>query len=217
MNQSISHFWKENKSFVLFIFLMFVFRSVVADWNTVPTGSMKPTIMEGDRILVNRMAYDLRLSFTHVSMVKLADPERGDIIIFDSEQSDKRLVKRVIGIPGDIVSMLNNTLSINDHILPYTINSQTAQFSDITEDLLGLKHSVRFQHSSNNKFSSFAPVKIPDNFYLALGDNRDKSADSRFIGLIPRNEIVGRSSNVVLSLNYDNYYLPRQDRFFKAL
>ncbi len=113
--------------------------------------------------------------------------------------------------------MTNNVLSINGQKLPYTFDSQTAQFSDITEDLLGLKHGVRFQHSANNRFSSFPPVKIAEGFYLALGDNRDRSADSRVIGLIPRSEIVGRSSSVILSLNYDNYYLPRQDRFFKAL
>lgn len=217
MNRSISHLWKENKSFILFILLMFVFRSVVADWNTVPTGSMKPTILEGDRILVNKMAYDLRVPFSHVSMLKLADPERGDIIVFDSKNSDKRLVKRVIGIPGDTISMFNNVVSINDQILPYSFDSANAQFSDNTENLLGMKHSVRFQHASDKRFASFPPVNIPANYYLALGDNRDQSADSRIIGLVPRSEIVGRSRNVVLSLNYDNYYLPRQNRFFKAL
>lgn len=217
MNLPVSRFWKENKSFILFIFLMFVFRSVFADWNTVPTGSMKPTILEGDRIWVNKMAYDLRVPFSNMSLVKLSDPNRGDIIVFDSKQSDKRLVKRVVGVPGDRVSMLNNVISINGVQLPYTFNSSNQQFSDITEDLLGIKHSVRIQHTSDGRFSSFPAIDIPDKFYMALGDNRDRSADSRFIGLIPRDEIVGRSKSVVLSLNYDNYYLPRQNRFFKPL
>ena len=83
--------WKENKTFVIFITLMLVFRSALADWNTVPTGSMKPTILEGDRIAVNKMAYDLRVPFTTISLIKLADPERGDIVVFDSKASDKRL------------------------------------------------------------------------------------------------------------------------------
>lgn len=217
MKISVSHLWKHNKAFILFIFLTFVFRSVFADWNTVPTGSMKPTIVEGDRILVNKMAYDLRIPFSHQSIVKLADPARGDIIVFDSERSDKRLVKRVIGVPGDTVSMLNNVISINGQALSYTLNSSNKQFSDTTENLLGVEHSVRFHHASDNRLSSFPPVIISEGYYLALGDNRDRSADSRVIGLIPRKEIVGRSKTVVLSLNYDNYYLPRKDRFLKSL
>ncbi len=217
MNQSLSRFWKNNKSFFLFILLMFVFRSVIADWNTVPTGSMKPTILEGDRIFVNKMAYDLRVPFSHISLLQLSNPQSGDIIIFDSEKSDKRLVKRVVGVPGDTVSMLNNVVLINQKPLTYSVDSATPEFLDVTENLLGLEHSVRIHHESDGRFASFEPVNIPSGFYLALGDNRDRSADSRVIGLVPRAEIVGRSRNVVLSLNYDNYYLPRKDRFFKTL
>ena len=106
---------------------------------------------------------------------------------------------------------------MNGQQLPFNFDLQTAQFSDNTEDLPGLKHSVRFQHSSNSRLSSFPPVNIAEGFYLALGDNRDRSSDSCVSRLIPRSEIVGRSRNVVLSLNYDNYYLPRNDRFFKVL
>ncbi|MCJ8303996.1 signal peptidase I, partial [Shewanella sp.] len=91
---------KQNRSFLLFMILMLVFRSAVADWNSVPTGSMKPTILEGDRLLVNKMAYDIRVPFTHLSLVRIADPARGEIIIFDSVKADKKLVKRVIGVPG---------------------------------------------------------------------------------------------------------------------
>lgn len=217
LNQSLSRFWKNNKSFFLFILLMFVFRSVIADWNTVPTGSMKPTILEGDRIFVNKMAYDLRVPFSHISLLQLSNPQSGDIIIFDSEKSDKRLVKRVVGVPGDTVSMLNNVVLINQKPLTYSVDSATPEFLDVTENLLGLEHSVRIHHESDGRFASFEPVNIPSGFYLALGDNRDRSADSRVIGLVPRAEIVGRSRNVVLSLNYDNYYLPRKDRFFKTL
>ncbi|MFT5573960.1 MAG: signal peptidase I [Cryomorphaceae bacterium] len=86
---------------------MFVFRSSLADWNVVPTGSMQPTIVEGDRILVNKMAYDLRLPFAHIPIMQLKNPERGDIIVVDSKVSKKRLVKRVIGILGDVVLMRN--------------------------------------------------------------------------------------------------------------
>src|SRR5205807_8645618 len=92
---------------------MVIFRSALADWNTVPTGSMKPTILEGDRIFVNKLAYDLRVPLTHVSIFRIADPKRGDIVVFDSKLADTRLVKRVIGLPGDTVEMRDNRLTIN--------------------------------------------------------------------------------------------------------
>lgn len=216
MKNHILRVLKDNKSFLLFITLMFVFRSAVADWNEVPTGSMKPTIIEGDRILVNKLAYDVRVPFTHFPLLKLADPVRGDIIIFDSKASDKRLVKRVIGVPGDIIALNNNTLTINGETLDYETVSISDSSVDKQENLLGLVYSIRInEHGS--ALSSFQPVEVPDGYYLALGDNRDNSADSRAIGFVPRHEIVGRSKHVVLSLNYDNHYIPRKSRFFHAL
>lgn len=208
--------WKENRYFVLFLILMFVFRSSVADWNTVPTGSMKPTILEGDRILVNKMAYDVRLPFTHISLFKISDPATGDIVIFDSDVSDKRLVKRVVGIPGDTIAMYNNTLYVNGRPQGYEEVSSSMQTADRMENLSGTEHYIRIKRSGS-PLSSFRPVTVPEGYYLVLGDNRDNSADSRVIGLVPRDEIVGRSSSVVLSLDYDNYYMPRKDRFFQTL
>ena len=216
MKKRMHLLWKNNRSLIIFISLMLVFRSAFADWNTVPTGSMKPTILEGDRILVNRMAYDLRIPFTHISLHKIADPARGDIIIFDSEVTGDKMVKRVIGIPGDVVEMRNNELIINGERLSYADLSTTGVMEDKTEDLLGIEHMIRV-HRQGSQLSSFAPVTVPEGVYLALGDNRDNSSDSRVIGFVPRDEIVGRSRSVVMSFNYDNYYIPRSDRFFKSI
>ena len=199
----------------MFILLMFVFRSTVADWNVVPTGSMKPTILEGDRILVNKMAYDIRVPFTHISLHKVSDPSRGDIIVFDSKPSDKRLVKRVAAIGGDRVMLENNILYINGEQLQYNTISSTLDTIDKLENLLGIEHGVRV-HKQVSALSSFPELDVPNGYYLVLGDNRDNSADSRVIGLVPRNEIIGRSRRVVLSLNYDNYYFPRSDRFLQS-
>lgn len=212
MKEWFSRAWKGNKFFILFIVLMFVFRSGVADWNSVPTGSMKPTILEGDRILVNKMAYDIRLPFTHISLFKLTDPQRGDIIVFDSEVSGKRLVKRVVGVPGDIVAMRNNALWINGKQQAYQDMPAPAPATDKLENLSGIEHAVRIHIHQ----SGFHPVRVPEGHYLVLGDNRDNSADSRVIGFVPRHEIVGRSRSVVMSLSYENFYLPRSDRFFQA-
>ena len=212
----IRRMWRENKSLVVFITLMMVFRSAVADWSDVPTGSMKPTILEGDRIFVNKMAYDLRVPFTHISLINIADPQPNDIIIFDSVVSDKRLVKRVIGVPGDTVAMDSNRLIINGQALNYALHRKVS----------GGRHEVEsFQDQSRvltitqkgTPIDSFASVKVPDDHYLVLGDNRDLSADSRVIGFVPRNEIVGKSTKVAFSLDYENYFLPRVDRFFHQL
>jgi len=208
---------RQQRGFLLFMFLMFVFRSVVADWNSVPTGSMKPTIVEGDRLLVNKMAYDLRLPFSHVSLLHLADPQRGDIVIFDSAVSNKRLVKRVIGIPGDNVAMVNNQLVINEQPLPYELTVRKTTYLDAEENLFGSKHAIRIHPLEHSSLSSFNAVTIPENHFLVLGDNRDRSADSRMIGLIPRHEIVGRARHIVMSLDYDDFFLPRKERFFKPL
>lgn len=217
MHHSLIKIIRNNRGFILFMLLMFVFRSVVADWNTVPTGSMKPTILEGDRILVNKMAYDIRLPFSHISLLQLADPKRGDVVVFDSAVSEKRLVKRVIGVPGDTISMSHNRLSLNGKTLPYQIRQSYRDKLDVVENLKGIQHEIWVHLHANPQYTSFDPITVPEGFYLVLGDNRDNSADSRVIGLVPRSEIVGRSRNIVMSLNYDNYYLPRTDRFFKAL
>ena len=208
--------WRKNKSFFLFISLMLVFRSAVADWNEVPTGSMKPTILEGDRILVNKLAYDVRIPFTHISLFKLSDPIRGDIVIFDSKMSEKRLVKRVIGIPNDIVEMKDNTLTINGQKLDYTEPRFEGLSVDARENLLGTDHLIRV-NISGSQLSNFPAMRVPENHYLVLGDNRDSSADSRVIGFVPRHEVVGRTKRVVLSFNYENYYIPRKDRFLRPL
>ena len=102
---AIAKFLARNKGFITFMLCMIVFRSAVADWNVVPTGSMQPTIQIGDRIFVDKAAYDVRLPFTHVSLIHLADPKRGDIVVLDSQAANERLVKRVIGLPGDEVAM----------------------------------------------------------------------------------------------------------------
>ncbi len=216
MQEKLNHLWKENKGFLLFVLLMFVFRSAFADWNTIPSESMLPTLQVGDRIVVNKMAYDLRVPFTHISLHKRSDPERGDVIIFDSKVTDKKMVKRVVGVPGDVVELRNNRLYINGESLSYQNMSSTHFTEDWLENLTGVEHLIRV-HKRGSHFSNFRPVTVPEGVYLAMGDNRDNSGDSRAIGFIPRNEIVGRAHSIAFSLNYDNYYMPRSDRFFQSI
>jgi signal peptidase I len=208
--------WAENRSLVFFLALMFIFRSSVADWNTVPSGSMKPTILEGDRILVNRIIYDLRVPFTAMVLLHRSDPARGDIIVFDSKASDKRLVKRCVGMPGDTLEIRDNHLIINGEEILYEDLAEADYSLDRKEFLLGREHDIRIR-KNGSRVSDFGPIEVPPGEYLALGDNRDDSADSRYIGFVPRAEIIGRSRTVVASLDYGNHYLPRWDRFFHTL
>ena len=217
MKSGLIKAWREYRGFALFIFLMIIFRSALADWNVVPTGSMKPTILEGDRILVNKLAYDFKIPLTQISIYKFADPKRGDIVIFDSKLADTRLVKRVIGLPGDTVEMRDNRLTINGIEVQYSNVEYAADAIFAIESYLGMSHRIELARTGGSRLSTFGPVEVPKDRYLVLGDNRDNSADSRVYGFIPRDEIVGSARTVVLSLNYDHYYIPRADRFFRVL
>lgn len=217
MTINTHNLWKNNRFFITLILLMVVFRTSVADWNVVPTGSMKPTILEGDRIWVNKIAYDLNIPFTHISLKHFNDPKRDEIIIFDSTIANKRLVKRVIALPGDTVRMENNVIFINGKALDYKVINQDQNKIIVEEKNNNSAHNIRLTLGLINRASSFNTLTIPEKFYLVLGDNRNNSADSRFIGLIPRKEIIGRAKHVVMSLNYDNYYLPRTYRFLQKL
>jgi signal peptidase I len=217
MKNKFLHAAREYKGFVLFLFLMVMFRSAIADWNDVPSGSMLPTIMAGDRIFVNKLAYDVRLPLTHVSLYRIAEPRRGDIVIFDSHAADIRLVKRVIGVPGDIVQMIDNRLVVNGAPAEYDDLRYDDDALLATESIGDFEHVVRFELRASPVTNSFGPVTVPEEHFLVLGDNRQNSADSRVYGFVPREEIVGRSRTVVLSLDPDNYFLPRADRFIEAM
>ncbi len=225
---NLTRVWQEWRGFLLFIAVMLIFRSAIADWNQVPTGSMIPSILAGDRIVVDKTAYDLRIPFTFVRLAQWADPARSDVITFESPKDGRLLVKRVIGIPGDTVELNNNTLSINDEHANYTPLSSVDVPEELTtvfahvdiakETILGKSRMVmtqRHQHSQTR--SSFGPITVPASNYLVLGDNRDNSQDSRFIGFVGRDLILGRAKSIAFSLDYDNYYVPRGDRFFRDL
>jgi len=213
----LNKLWQGNKLFILFIVLMSVFRSAVADWYTVPTGSMKPTIKVGDRIIVNKMAYDLKLPFTQLSLLTTGEPRRGEIVVFESNAADNRLIKRMIGLPGDVIEMRNEQLYINAQPLNYAVDKQSANQLFATIKIDTITHSIRIDKNKSNQFSSFGPITVPDDHYLVLGDNRRNSADSRFYGFVPRHELKGKATAIAFSLNYDNYYIPRDNRFFKDI
>lgn len=222
--QRLTRLLASNKGFLTFMLCMFMFRSAVADWNVVPTGSMQPTIEIGDRIVVDKAAYDLRVPFTHVSLLHRADPQRGDIVVLDSSAAGERLVKRVIGVPGDQIALLQNHLYVNGKAADYRYTQVTGIRDDREDPALyameqtgQLSHAVRWSIAAQGHTRDFGPVTVPPGQYLLLGDNRDNSADSRYFGFFPRHEITGRATRVALSLDPANHYLPRADRWGAAL
>jgi signal peptidase I len=201
-------------------------KSAIADWYVVPTGSMKPTIVEGDRIFTNKLAYDLKVPYTTIRIATWDDPVRGDIVVFRSPGDNKRMVKRVIGLPGDVIAMQNNQLWINGEPLDYETMDEH-QFADTLkghavtrqfyrESLSGRQHPVMVT-PQRPAMRSFGRIVVPEGHYFMMGDNRDNSADSRYFGFVARERILGRANSVVISLDLDNYYKPRWQRFFTKL
>jgi signal peptidase I len=227
MNARLQRYWREWRSFIVFVGLMLVFRSAVADWMVVPTGSMNPTIMDGDRIFVEKMHYGLRVPFTSVRLTEGSAPQRGEIVVFSSPADGKVLVKRLIGLPGDVVSLRDDRLVVDGAPADYSPlhgvfdEEMVAEFREAAhrvsrERVAGIDHAMMLLPGRPAE-RDFGPVTVPAEQYLMLGDNRDDSADSRYIGFVPRRLLLGRATRVVVSLNPDDYDLPRLDRSFAAL
>lgn len=196
------------------------FRSAVADWNDVPTGSMEPTILPGDRLFVNKLAFGLRVPFTKRWIKQWDGPACGDVVILFSPSDGTRLVKRVIAGPGDTISMSNNHLILNGHAISYSTDANGPTDSDVrllTEALDGHAHAVKETPANTMARRTIDPIVVPPDRYFVMGDNRDNSADSRYFGFVPRANIVGRASAVALSVDPDNHYMPRWERFLTPL
>jgi len=217
--------WHNNKGFMLFLGLMFVFRSAVADWSYIPSSSMNPTLIQGDRVGVNKLAYSLRIPFTLHHLVRWATPRRSDVITFDSPLDDVNVIKRVIAVAGDTVEMRDNVVFINGQAVPrkFTEASRTLPSengplqAEIWQELLDGKTYESARLVDLNRFKDFVAVQVPAGHVLVLGDSRDNSNDSRFIGFIDINRITGRAQRVVMSHNPDNFYLPRSGRWWLAI
>lgn len=203
---------KNNLSFILLVVLLFSFRSSLADWYHVPSGSMEPTIQVGDRVIVNKAAYTLEVPFTDVVVVNTGKIERGDIVIIDSEAAQTRLIKRVVAIEGDKVALHNNILSING--TRATLSSTKEHV--FIENISGDKRTIALS-PVQSPAKNFSEIEVPQGHVLAMGDNRNNSMDSRYYGFFPVEEIQGRALSVAFSVDKNDYYLPRRERFFASL
>jgi signal peptidase I len=200
-------------------------KSAVVDWNWVPTGSMKPTILEGDLVLVNKLAYDLRVPFTTLRLSRWGDPARGDIVVFFSPDDRTRLVKRVVGLPGDTIELRSEVLYVNGVAERYALRDPAAFRGEVYEDrdpVLAVESLGPCNHyvmalPGRAAMRSFGPFAVPPGRYFMMGDSRDNSRDSRFFGSVPRDQIVGRAAAVVVSFDTRRFMLPRFTRFVHTL
>jgi signal peptidase I len=212
----------EIKVFLVMILVISSLRSALADWNDVPTGSMKPTIQEGDRVVVNKLAYDLKVPFTMIELAKWGDPKRGDIVVLFSPEDGIRLVKRVVAVPGDRIEMRDEQLFVNGQAARWTPlgtlqDPDQGSVAIFLESLAGKSHAVMVSPTMRSDRSTFEPRIVPRGYYFVMGDNRDNSKDSRYIGFIERRRIVGKALAVAFSLDRSRYFAPRLDRFFKGI
>jgi signal peptidase I len=233
--RKLIHYWRRHIRPILVLILVFTaFRSTMADWNDVPTGSMKPTIFEGDRIFVNKLAYGLKVPFTTIHLAHWSGPARGEVVVFYSPEDGIRLVKRVVGVPGDHIVIKNGFLTINGQPVAYTPATpgtaavpadQQRGYQFYTEQLGDHPHIMALINSPNFFNARDRDYVVPPDHYFMMGDNRDNSKDSRFfkdpqgnpIPFVPRDQILGRANRVVFSLDHNDYWLPRANRFFHAL
>ncbi len=184
------------KSFFPVLVVVLVLRSFLIEPFKIPTGSMIPTLLVGDYILVNKFAYGLRLPILGTEIVPIGEPQRGDIMVFKyPEKPSINYIKRVVGLPGDEVRYADKTVFVNDVAVETEIKAQLPprqpRFQIYNENLGGVEHDIMLTLDRPS-----APAKtwvVPAGHYFVLGDNRDNSRDSRYWNFVPNKLVVGKA------------------------
>ena len=218
--------WVEySGSFFPVIALVFVLRSFLYEPFKIPSSSMVPTLLVGDLILVNKFTYGIRLPIINKKVIDLNDPQRGDVMVFKYPRDmTQDYIKRVVGVPGDKITYKDKRLTVNGTAVPYTElddyldDERPVYYKQLTENLNGVQHRIlnnegtpSLNASEVRDFpardactyqydgSGFSCV-VPAGNYFMMGDNRDNSADSRYWGFVPNENIVGKAFFVWMNL-----------------
>jgi len=198
------------RSFFPVLLIVFLLRSFLFEPFRIPTGSLEPTLLIGDFVLVNKYAYGVRLPVIHKKLVEVGKPARGDILVFRWPPNPSvDFIKRVIGLPGDHIKYVNKEIYINNVKLPQTFLKESLAQGDGAdewsvqekrEDLLGYNHLIFIDPKKSGQ--DFDDITVPEGMYFVMGDNRDDSADSRFWGFVPEKNIVGKAMLVWMSFEH---------------
>jgi len=216
---------RQNRSFLVLLLLFGLFRTAIADWNPIPSGSMRPNLLEGDVVFVNRLAYNVKIPLTDVVLARTADPQRGDVVTFSSPLDGVRLIKRLVAVPGDVVEMRDKVLIINGQAARYEALDTVLEpagpvgvlvATHMKETTAQGQHEIQWLSGVKAK-DNWGPITIPPDQFLMLGDNRDNSADSRYIGLVPRQLLIGRAERILVSADILEKWQPRFERFGRSL
>lgn len=196
------------RSFFPLLLLVLVLRSFVFEPFRIPSGSMKPTLLVGDFILVNKFAYGVRLPVIHKKVLATGAPERGDVAVFRYPK-DQRLdyIKRIVGVPGDVLQYRNKKLMVNGVLATQEVigdyddpDEGRLPTIEISEDLIGVEH--RILNTKSSRMDDFE-IKVPEGMYFAMGDNRDNSNDSRYWRFVPEDHLVGKAFMVWMHFNWN--------------
>jgi signal peptidase I len=221
----VKKFIRENKGFIFFLLSLGVFRTAIADWNPIPTASMHPNLLEGDVVFVNRVAYDLKVPLTEITLSRLGEPKRGDVVTFSSPVDGTRLIKRVAALPGDRVEIRHERLIINGQPSAYAVLGEAVEHIEKVGDLKALQLQ---EQNAGASYSiqvlpqvdaprDFGPITVPRGSYLMLGDNRNNSHDSRYIGFVRRELLIGRAERILVSADITSNWMPRTERIGMSL
>ncbi len=199
-----------SRSFFPVLLFVLVIRSFVFEPFRIPSGSMMPTLLQGDFIFVKKYSYGLRLPVTETKIVETGDPERGDVVVFRLPSSPNiNYIKRIVGLPGDEVIYSKHRLTINGELVDL---QQAEDYSRNTprwiEQLGEDSHDILITAPLNTHMDG--RYVVPEGHFFVLGDNRDSSKDSRYIGAIPETHLVGEA--VRIWLHIDGFSMPRWER-----
>lgn len=192
------------RSFFPVILLVLLFRSFLFEPFKIPSSSMMPTLLIGDFILVNKFAYGIRLPVLNTKVVEIGEPKRGDVIVFRyPEDPNIDYIKRVIGVPGDVITYRDKTVYVNGMEVPQEYlgryigegrGSDMNGAEEKVEQLPGAEHRILQRPGFNFAGRGESRWEVKEGHYFVLGDNRDNSQDSRFWGQVPEENLVGRAS-----------------------
>ena len=187
-----------SRSFFPVLLFVLVIRSFVFEPFRIPSGSMMPTLLEGDFIFVKKYSYGLRLPVTETKFIETGEPKRGDVVVFRLPSDPSiNYIKRVVGLPGDTVVYERHRLTINGEVIPLDRAERVfGQRPVYLEDLDGRVHDILV---TNPEFSARdGTYRVPEGHYFMMGDNRDHSKDSRYIDSIPEKYLVGEAVRIWL-------------------
>ena len=172
--KSVIREWVE--SIIIAFILAMVIRFFIVESFKIPTGSMRPTLLEGDLILVNKMIYGARVPFTGLRLPEIQHPKRGDVIVFIyPEDPKKNFIKRLVGLPGETVEVKNGTIYINDNPLLDPVFNQ------------------RYYYNRGEFAKEGEKITVPTDKFFVMGDNSASSQDSRYWGFLPKNKLLGKA------------------------